>query len=110
MSDIPQPAGCTAVVPRHDGLMPLATGGSDFAMMRRKGYLFIDKTALLPRLLYKWHVFVARPQGFGKSLLISMLEELFTHGAQSPCFDGLAVQRSGTSLSVSMCSFSALRD
>ena len=61
--------------------------------IRRKGYLFVDKTALLPELVAKWHVFVARPQGFGKSILFSMLKELFTHGAQSPCFDGLAVQK-----------------
>lgn len=98
MSDVPQPAGGTAVVPWHDGLMPhglqpIVSVGTDFAMMRRKGYLFVDKTALLPHLLHKWHVFVARPQGFGKSILVSMLKELFTHGAQSPCFDGLAVQK-----------------
>lgn len=68
MSDVPQPAGGTAVVPQNDGLMPhglqpIVSVGTDFAMMRRNGYLFVDKTALLPELVAKWHVFVARPQG-----------------------------------------------
>ena len=36
-----------------------------------------------------WH----GPKALGKSILVSMLKELFTHGAQSPCFDGLAVQK-----------------
>lgn len=92
MSDLPQSHSSSGVQQLRNGLTPLVTGGSDFVTIRRKGYLFVDKTALLPELVAKWHVFVARPQGFGKSILVSMLKELFTNGADSPYFDGLAVQ------------------
>lgn len=81
------------MVPIKEGLEPISTGGSDFVMMRRLGYLTVDKTAMFPLLIAKWHVFISRPRRFGKSLLISQLKELFLHGAHSECFNGFAIQK-----------------
>ena len=51
---------------------------------------FVDKTALIPDLVTGQRLaFLARPRRFGKSTLVSMLAELFTHGDSS--FEGLAV-------------------
>ena len=70
----------------------LAPAGADFLTLRQQGYLLVDKTALLPLLVCKRNVFLARPSGFGKSMLLTQLKELFTHGTES--FTGLAVQGS----------------
>lgn len=70
-------------------LAPLATGGSSFRTWRKKGFLLVDKTELLPKLVSKWNVFLSRPRRFGKSLLLSMLKELYTNGTEQ--FAGLAV-------------------
>lgn len=70
-------------------LQPIASGISDFMIMRAKGALFVDKTALLQKLVEQNYVFLSRPRRFGKSLLISMLKELFTNGTKN--FEGLAI-------------------
>ena len=51
--------------------------------------MLVDKTELLPKLVSKWNVFLSRPRRFGKSLLLSMLKELYTNGTEQ--FAGLAV-------------------
>ena len=70
-------------------LPSITIGNSDFPMIRRSGFLFVDKTAKLPLLLKYKKVFVARPRRFGKTTLASMLFELFMHGTEQ--FEGLAV-------------------
>jgi hypothetical protein len=43
------------------------------------GYLYADKTSHILRMLRSYKsVFLARPRRFGKSLLLSTIEELFS--------------------------------
>jgi hypothetical protein len=52
--------------------------------------LYIDKTAIIYDLLQQGSVyFLSRPRRFGKSLLISTFEALFS--GQKNLFDGLAI-------------------
>ena len=53
-------------------------GIQDFATLREDGYLYVDKTALIHRLVTEGKVyFLNRPRRFGKSLLLSTLAALF---------------------------------
>ena len=61
----------------------------DFAALRRRGMLYVDKTKAIARLAgyaRGTNVFFARPRRFGKSLLVSILAALF-RGAE-PLFAG----------------------
>ena len=74
-------------------LQPLTICNHDFNDVIDRGTLFVDKTAKLADLVQNQMVFLARPRRMGKSTLLSMLKELFTHGAKdNHYFDGLAVQ------------------
>jgi len=57
------------------------------------GYVYIDKTALVHRLVNSpsRSIFLSRPRRFGKSLLISTLKSYFE--GRSELFDGLAIGR-----------------
>ncbi len=69
----------------------LPLGTSDFAALRRRGEVYVDKTALVAELASKpGRFFLARPRRFGKSLLVSTFESLFTHGLRD--FRGLAIE------------------
>lgn len=67
-------------------LRKLPIGIQDFPSLREEGYLYVDKTALLYRMVNEGRVyFLSRPRRFGKSLLCSTLgaylegrKELFT--------------------------------
>ncbi len=54
-------------------------GIQTFSEIRSKGYAYVDKTALVYRLANggKYH-FLSRPRRFGKSLLISTLDDYFS--------------------------------
>ena len=53
-------------------------GIQDFSELRKGGYVYIDKTALANQLIYESkYNFLSRPRRFGKSLFVSMLENLF---------------------------------
>lgn len=53
-------------------------GISNFAMLREKGYLYVDKTKYIEILEnYPPYQFFIRPRRFGKSLFISMLEHYY---------------------------------
>ena len=80
--------------------MPI--GRDDFAEVRR-GYYFVDKTAVIGRLLHKPAAVTlfTRPRRFGKTLLMSMLRYfLDIEGAEDhrPLFDGLAVSRDAATM------------
>ncbi len=51
----------------------------DFAAIRRQGYLYVDKTPFLPHLenTSEEHLIFLRPRRFGKSTLISTLENYY---------------------------------
>lgn len=60
-------------------LQPLPIGTHTFRKIIQGGYLYIDKTPLIYELLRHpvGAYFLARPRRFGKSLLISTLDEIF---------------------------------
>lgn len=64
-------------------LRQLPLGFSSWSEIRANNFFFVDKTAKLADLVWdKRKVFFARPNGMGKTLLCSMLKELFAHGTQ----------------------------
>ena len=56
-------------------LLPI--GIQTFSNLIEDGYLYVDKTQHIFRLLEGQYYFLSRPRRFGKSLLISTLKELF---------------------------------
>ena len=70
-------------------LTPITTSLADFRLIRQRQYLFVDKTAHIYKLLNEDKVFLSRPRRFGKSLLLSTINELFTNGTKN--FEGLAI-------------------
>ena len=70
--------------------MKYPIGIQDFPKIRRESYVYVDKTALLYKLISEGnYYFLSRPRRFGKSLLISTLESFFK--GQKELFKGLAV-------------------
>ena len=56
-------------------LRKLPIGIQSFEFLRSEGYLYVDKTELVYRLVTKGKpYFLSRPRRFGKSLLLSTLE------------------------------------
>ncbi len=71
-------------------LLPLGT--SDFAVLRQRNQIYVDKTDLVFKLAsLPEKFFIARPRRFGKSLLISTFESLFKYGLRD--FKGLAIEK-----------------
>ena len=72
-------------------LQPLPIGVQDFNKVRTEGYMYVDKTALLYRLVKTGsYYFLSRPRRFGKSLLVSTLEAYFQ--GRKELFKGLAIE------------------
>lgn len=70
--------------------MKYPIGIQNFGEIRRDGYVYIDKTALMYKLVAEGkYYFLSRPRRFGKSLLLSTLETYFQ--GERELFDGLAV-------------------
>jgi hypothetical protein len=70
----------------------LPIGIQDFVSLREDGYLYVDKTALVYRLVNEGKVyFLSRPRRFGKSLLCSTLGA-YLEGRRE-LFAGLAIER-----------------
>ena len=70
-------------------LQKINTTSSNFNLIRRKGFLLVDKTERINDLIDENRVFLSRPRRFGKSLLLSTLTELYTNGVKN--FEGLAI-------------------
>ncbi|MDR1079793.1 MAG: AAA family ATPase [Deltaproteobacteria bacterium] len=66
----------------------------DFQDMIRGGLTYIDKTLLIRKLIVdpSPHYFLARPRRFGKTLLLSTIENIFKRG-QDTLFDGLDIAK-----------------
>ena len=72
----------------------IAQGTYDFRVMRKKGYRYVDKTALLYPLVTRYgdaFYFISRPEHFGKTLMLSTLECLFR--GERELFKGLAIDK-----------------
>lgn len=65
-------------------LPPIALDCNDFTQIRARGAVLVDKSAHLLQLLNQFKVYLCRPYGFGTSIIMSMLEALFTHGKERP--------------------------
>lgn len=67
-------------------------GVQNFESLRRDNYLYIDKTALLYKLVATGrYYFISRPRRFGKSMLISTLAAYFE--GKKDLFEGLAIEQ-----------------
>ena len=65
----------------EDMLDPI--GIQNFEKLRKEGCVYVDKTALMYRMVKEGnYYFLSRPRRFGKSLLISTLEAYFPSGNQ----------------------------
>lgn len=73
-------------------LRKLPIGIQSFEFLRSEGYLYVDKTELVYRLVTKGKpYFLNRPRRFGKSLLLSTLEAYFK--GKKELFEGLAIEK-----------------
>lgn len=67
-------------------------GIQNFEDLRKEGYCYVDKTALMYQLVQSGkYYFLSRPRRFGKSLLLSTLEAYFE--GKKELFHGLAVEQ-----------------
>ena len=70
--------------------MKYPIGIQDFDKIVKDGYTYVDKTALIYRLVTEGSIyFLSRPRRFGKSLLVSTLENYFR--GKKELFKGLAI-------------------
>jgi len=66
-------------------------GLQSFREIRKGGYVYIDKTEVIHRLVTTGkYYFLSRPRRFGKSLLVDTLEELFKGSKE--LFGGLWIE------------------
>jgi hypothetical protein len=76
-----------------DMLKRLPIGIQTFSKIIEEGYLYVDKTRDIHRLITEGEVyFLSRPRRFGKSLLLSTLEVIFQ--GRRDLFDGLWIAES----------------
>ena len=65
-------------------------GIQDFEKIRKDGFVYVDKTDLIFKMVQKGgYYFLSRPRRFGKSLLVSTMEAYFS--GKKELFDGLAI-------------------
>ncbi|MDR0684229.1 MAG: AAA family ATPase, partial [Spirochaetaceae bacterium] len=70
--------------------MPI--GIQDFEDLRTSGYIYVDKTAYVWKLVTEGKpYFLSRPRRFGKSLLLTTLKAYFQ--GKKALFNGLAIAR-----------------
>ena len=64
--------------PVRNILMKYPIGIQNFGEIRRDGYVYVDKTALMWKMVDEGkYYFLSRPRRFGKSLLLSTIEAFF---------------------------------
>ena len=70
--------------------MKYPIGVQTFEKLRKEGYVYVDKTDLVYKLVTEGQIyFLSRPRRFGKSLLISTLKAYFQ--GKRELFEGLAI-------------------
>ena len=71
--------------------MKYPIGIQDFKSIVDGGFVYVDKTALLHKMVTEGKIyFLSRPRRFGKSLLVSTLKYYF--GGERELFRGLAIE------------------
>ena len=74
----------------HAALNTIPLPHPNFTLLRENHKIYVDKTHLIASLANSsMPIFLSRPRRFGKTLLISTFESLFSRGLQD--FDGLAI-------------------
>lgn len=77
---------------KRNQIMKYPIGIQNFENLRRDGYAYVDKTALMYKMVSEGkYYFLSRPRRFGKSLLLSTLQAYFE--GQKELFEGLAVEQ-----------------
>ncbi|RMG31337.1 MAG: AAA family ATPase [Bacteroidetes bacterium] len=72
--------------------MKFPIGIQTFHEIRKGGYLYVDKTPHIHRLIHSGkYFFLSRPRRFGKSLLLSTLEDLYA--GRKELFEGLWIEK-----------------
>ena len=72
--------------------MKYPIGIQNFEKIRKDGYVYVDKTALVYRIATEGaYYFLSRPRRFGKSLLLSTFEAYFE--GKKDLFEGLAISK-----------------
>ena len=72
--------------------MKYPIGIQSFEKLRNEGYVYVDKTALIYKMVQEGsYYFLSRPRRFGKSLLISTLSAYFE--GKRDLFQGLAIAK-----------------
>lgn len=75
--------------------MKYPIGIQSFERIRNEGYVYVDKTALIYKLVSEGsYYFLSRPRRFGKSLLLSTMEAYFK--GKKELFEGLDIARMET--------------
>ena len=75
-----------------DVILKYPIGVQNFESIRSENWLYVDKTALMHKLVTNGkYYFLSRPRRFGKSLLISTLEAYFQ--GKRELFKGLAIDK-----------------
>lgn len=71
-------------------MMKYPIGIQSFEKIRREGYVYVDKTRLMWKMISEGsYYFLSRPRRFGKSLMVSTLEAFFS--GEHELFEGLYV-------------------
>ena len=75
--------------------LSLPIGIEDFKEVRKDGYYYVDKTALIEQVLEKRSkvTLFTRPRRFGKSLNMSMFKNFFEIGTDAALFEGLHISK-----------------
>lgn len=75
---------------RMEQVRKLPIGIQDFEKLRDEGYLYVDKSEYIYRLVhFGKHYFLSRPRRFGKSLFLSTLRAYWEGHAE--LFGGLKI-------------------
>ena len=75
-----------------NAIRKLPIGVQSLEILRTEGYLYVDKTDLMYKLVTEGkQYFLSRPRRFGKSLLITTLRAYF--GGKKDLFKGLAIEK-----------------
>ncbi len=82
--------GTTTLTRQDIAKLPLST--TSFSDLRKDGLIYVDKSAFIYDIAcLKTPYFLSRPRRFGKSLLLSAFESLFSKGLDD--FTGLAIEK-----------------
>ena len=80
----------------NDLLRDLPIGVQSFHDLRRRGFLYVDKTQYIASLVRGKYYFLSRPRRFGKSLFLSTLQAYFEGNKE--LFVGLALEQAEPAL------------